>query len=111
MHNMARVPIPSEDIFSTTVSGQPKSDILVQLQARLRGWRRRVINLSLVQPSKPATSCTLTTGDEVQRLRSTGLIAGAPPRRGLPLCGGQAQHTRQGAHLRMRPPAGVPLRA
>ena len=33
MHNMARVPIPSDDIFSTTVSGQPNSDILVQLQA------------------------------------------------------------------------------
>ena len=37
MHNMARVAIPSEDIFSTTVSGQPKSDILIQLQARHPG--------------------------------------------------------------------------
>jgi len=32
MHNTAKVPIPSEDIFSTTVSGQPKSEILVDLQ-------------------------------------------------------------------------------
>ena len=32
MRNMAKVPIASEDIFSTTVSGQPKSEILVDLQ-------------------------------------------------------------------------------
>ena len=32
MHNMAGVPIASEDIFSTTVSGQPKSEILIDLQ-------------------------------------------------------------------------------
>ena len=32
MHNMAKVPIASQDIFSTTVSGQPKSEILVDLQ-------------------------------------------------------------------------------
>ena len=32
MHNMAMVPIASQDIFSTTVSGQPKSEILVDLQ-------------------------------------------------------------------------------
>ncbi|CAL5223568.1 g6103 [Coccomyxa viridis] len=32
MHSMAKVPIASQDIFSTTVSGQPKSEILVDLQ-------------------------------------------------------------------------------
>ena len=37
MHNMAKVPIPSEDIFSTTVSGQPKSEILVDLQSQHPG--------------------------------------------------------------------------
>ena len=37
MHNMAKVPIPSEDIFSTTVSGQPKSEILVELQRQHPG--------------------------------------------------------------------------
>ena len=37
MHNMAKVPMPSEDIFSTTVSGQPKSEILVDLQRQHPG--------------------------------------------------------------------------
>jgi hypothetical protein len=32
MHNMAKVALPSDRIFSTTVSGQPKSDILKDLQ-------------------------------------------------------------------------------
>ena len=32
MHNMAKVPIDPQDIFSTTVSGQPKSEILIDLQ-------------------------------------------------------------------------------
>lgn len=37
MHNMAKIPIASEDIFSTTVSGQPKSEILVDLQRQHPG--------------------------------------------------------------------------
>lgn len=37
MHNMAKVPIPPQHIFSTTVSGQPKSDILVDLQKQHPG--------------------------------------------------------------------------
>lgn len=32
MHKMAKVPIDPRDIFSTTVSGQPKSEILIDLQ-------------------------------------------------------------------------------
>ena len=40
MHNMAGVPIASEDIFSTTVSGQPKSEILVDLQREHPGMEK-----------------------------------------------------------------------
>ncbi len=52
MHNMARVPIPSEDIFSTTVSGQPKSEILVQLQARLLVGGRGLPAIALYNPER-----------------------------------------------------------
>ena len=34
---MAKVAVPSEDVFSTTHSGQPKSEILAQLAARHPG--------------------------------------------------------------------------
>ncbi len=37
MHNMAKVPISPDHIFSTTVSGQPKSDILKDLQQQHPG--------------------------------------------------------------------------
>jgi hypothetical protein len=40
MHNMAGVPIASEDIFSTTVSGQPKSEILIDLQREHPGMEK-----------------------------------------------------------------------
>lgn len=39
MHNMAGVPVASEDIFSTTVSGQPKSEILIDLQQEHPGMK------------------------------------------------------------------------
>ncbi|BDA48771.1 hypothetical protein COCOBI_12-4530 [Coccomyxa sp. Obi] len=37
MHNMAKVPIPPERIHSTTLTGQPKSDILKDLQQQHPG--------------------------------------------------------------------------
>ena len=56
MHNMAKVPIPLEDIFSTTVSGQPKSEILVKLQRQHPGLTYHFVEDKLGTLEKASSS-------------------------------------------------------
>ena len=60
MHNMARVPIASEDIFSTTVSGQPKSEILVDLQRQHPGLTYHFVEDKLGTLEKARFSSSLS---------------------------------------------------
>ena len=61
MHNMAKVPIPSEDIFSTTVSGQPKSEILVDLQSQHPGLTYHFVEdkLGTLEKASPSIDFSL----------------------------------------------------
>lgn len=59
MHSMAKVPIPSEDIFSTTVSGQPKSEILVDLQRRHPGLTYHFVEDKLGTLEKASLSASV----------------------------------------------------
>ena len=61
MHNMAKVPVPSEDIFSTTVSGQPKSEILVDLQRQHRGLTYHFVEDKLGTLEKASISASVQT--------------------------------------------------
>ena len=56
MHNIAKVPIPSEAIFSTTVSGQPKSEILVELQRQHPGLTYHFVEDKLGTLEKASSS-------------------------------------------------------
>jgi hypothetical protein len=60
MHNMAKVPISPDHIFSTTVSGQPKSDILKDLQQQ-----------------HPGASCHFVE-DKLSTLEKVRLTTGSP---------------------------------
>jgi len=57
MHNMAKIPIRSEHIFSTTVSGQPKSDILKELQQQHPGASCHFVEdkLGTLEKVRPST--------------------------------------------------------
>ena len=77
MHNMARVPIPSDDIFSTTVSGQPKSEILLQLQARHPGAACHFVEDKLSTLEKVCTSGHASHAVDALQTATCGSLLGS----------------------------------
>lgn len=58
LHNAANLPLPPERIFSTAETGQPKSEVLLQLHARHPGAECHFVEdkLSTLEKVNPVTS-------------------------------------------------------
>ena len=59
LHNAANLPLPPERIFSTAETGQPKSEVLLQLHARHPSAECHFVEdkLSTLEKVMPVTSC------------------------------------------------------
>ena len=99
LRGMAKVPVPNEDIHSTTLSGQPKSDILLQLAERHPGAACHFVEdkLSTLEKARPWTPS----------LRVHGVLVRTGPQAAcIPCCPAASSSRMQRVWLRSCGPVG-----